>query len=64
MPSTKSNTRLTAAVALVLMAGLSGCGVLKGTLPSGRAKVWVAGRSGCPAPVGAARGVSWWQLGQ
>ena len=30
MPSTMTKTRLTAAAALVLMAGLSGCGVLKG----------------------------------
>ena len=30
MPATKTKTRLTAAVALVLMAGLSGCGILKG----------------------------------
>ena len=30
MPSTKTKTRLTAAAALALMAGLSGCGVFKG----------------------------------
>ena len=30
MPSTMTNSRLTAAMALVLMAGLSGCGILKG----------------------------------
>ena len=30
MPSTKTKSKLTAAVALVLLAGLSGCGVLKG----------------------------------
>ncbi|MDL2351354.1 MAG: PQQ-binding-like beta-propeller repeat protein [Pseudomonadota bacterium] len=30
MPATKTTTRLTAAMALVLIAGLSGCGILKG----------------------------------
>ena len=55
MPSTKSNTRLTAAVALVLMAGLSGCGVLKGkakpTTPTVGNRVAILSRADTSAKV-------------